>query len=116
LQLATVWPDEGHVIWRLSLTNRTSKRLRLGFVTSQYADVTIRGPGYSYRWSEGKGFLQALWSMTLLPHKTYVRCLGADEIDMGESAPGRYELRAWIRAVSPAAGVERRRTWWVLDG
>lgn len=61
---------EGYV--RLSLNNNTGKPLRIVFASGQTFDVIVRDEkgNIVYRWSEGKGFTQALRPQDFPPGET----------------------------------------------
>jgi hypothetical protein len=87
------------VRWTLSLRNRTSKVLRLGFPSSQYAEVVVRQGGRTvYSWSDHRVFLPVVTALRLEAGETYVCSLGPDPLDL---EPGRYELIAYLASSVP---------------
>jgi hypothetical protein len=86
----------GPVSWTVTITNDTSKPLRLSFSTGQRADVTLTRAGEAvYQWSRGMLFTQLVGSLTVPAggNKAFVLDEPGLEID-----PGEYELTAMITA------------------
>lgn len=88
----------GPVTWAVEVVNRGEAPALLSFRDGKEADVELhtvgRYPRTAYRWSDGKVFTQALWSLELAAGDAYTAVL-RDELDVDQ---GTYRLVARLAA------------------
>jgi hypothetical protein len=78
---------------RLTLRHTAGDPLNLVFPTSQHFDLALYNENGKlvYQWSEGRGFTQALTTVTVSGEKFWLV-----EVPLARIAPGAYAVRAWL--------------------
>lgn len=78
---------------RLALRHTGPEPLTLNFSTSQQFDLQVfdESGKVVYQWSEGRGFLQVLTTLTVSGEKLWFVEIPPDRLP-----PGRYAIRAWL--------------------
>lgn len=84
---------QGSLDARLTLRHTGPEPLNLNFSTSQQFDLQVfdENGKVVYQWSEGRGFLQVLTSLTISGEKLWLVEIPPDRLP-----PGRYAVRAWL--------------------
>jgi hypothetical protein len=83
--------DRGAKAVRLTLRNTTGAPLKLEFGSGQTFDVVVRDEDGKdvWRWSDGRGFTQALRSETVSGERVWV-------VALPELKAGRYSVEGWL--------------------
>lgn len=85
--------------FQLIIKNNEDSPLNIEFPTSQFYEITVTDQsGHEvYRYSKGKSFLQALQSIKIGPHQTYLKVENWDYKVNGKRVPaGKYTVTATL--------------------